>query len=133
MSNTTDMQAWARTLLPAAVVIAMAAAAALYVFNPEDTWWMPQCAFHRLTGWQCPGCGLLRAIHSLLRMRPAEALAYNYFLLVSAPMAAALAYTTLSRSARARRMEAVVQSPGAVRAFAALMLLWWITRNILNI
>jgi len=40
--------------------------AVLYVFPPEQARFFPRCAFHALTGLQCPGCGGLRASHQLL-------------------------------------------------------------------
>lgn len=53
------------------------AAAALALFDPATTWWMPPCPFHALTGWLCPLCGSLRAVHALLRGTPLIALAFN--------------------------------------------------------
>jgi hypothetical protein len=37
------------------------------------------CAFHRLTGLWCPGCGLTRGTHALFTGHPVEALGYNLF------------------------------------------------------
>jgi hypothetical protein len=57
--------------------IALAAAALLLAFDPASTWWFPSCPFHALTGWLCPFCGSLRALHALLRGAPRIALALN--------------------------------------------------------
>jgi hypothetical protein len=54
-----------------------ALAAALAAFDPATTWWFPSCPFHALTGWQCPLCGSLRAIHALCLGAPLAALAFN--------------------------------------------------------
>ena len=35
------------------------------------------CLFHRITGWQCPGCGNSRAALALLRLDLGAALGYN--------------------------------------------------------
>ena len=57
----------ARTLMWAAITAAgLLAGAALYLFNPAESRLFPPCPFHALTGWQCPGCGSLRAAHCLL-------------------------------------------------------------------
>lgn len=37
------------------------------------------CAFHRVTGLWCPGCGLTRGTHALFTGHPVEALGYNLF------------------------------------------------------
>jgi len=54
-----------------------AAAVLLVAFDPATTWWFPSCPFHALTGWLCPLCGSLRAIHALLTGSPLTALAFN--------------------------------------------------------
>jgi hypothetical protein len=42
----------------------------------------PPCPFETLTGLWCPGCGLTRATHHLLRGDLATALRYNLFVVV---------------------------------------------------
>jgi hypothetical protein len=46
--------------------VIIAAAALLFAFDPAATWWFPSCPIHALTGWLCPFCGSLRAVHALL-------------------------------------------------------------------
>src|SRR5436190_23186880 len=69
-------------LVPLCVVLLAAATAALVAFDPATTWWFPSCPFHALTGWLCPLCGSLRAIHALLTGSPLAALAFNPFTIV---------------------------------------------------
>jgi hypothetical protein len=57
--------------------VALAAVALLFAFDPATTWWFPSCPFRALTGWLCPFCGSLRALHALLRGTPRIALALN--------------------------------------------------------
>jgi hypothetical protein len=59
------------------VCVAIAAAALLFAFDPAVTWWFPSCPFRALTGWLCPLCGSLRALHALLHGAPRIALALN--------------------------------------------------------
>ena len=59
----------------------------LYYINPTQYWFMPKCPFKLITGLNCPGCGIQRAIHALLHGRFTEAIKYNYFLIYSLPYA----------------------------------------------
>src|SRR5580693_9291812 len=57
--------------MPVAKSVAMLAAVAvgavlLELFDPATSGIFPPCPFRYLTGWYCPGCGSLRAIHQLL-------------------------------------------------------------------
>ena len=38
----------------------------IYFFNPSTHAFYPECQFHRLTGLDCPGCGMTRAVYALL-------------------------------------------------------------------
>lgn len=62
--------------------------ALLFFFNPAHHSFYPRCAFHQLTGWQCPGCGGLRAAHQLLHGHVTEALRLNVLAVLAIPLAA---------------------------------------------
>ena|SRR5687768_15786548 len=72
-----------------AAVAAMACAAAvlLYFFAPAEHRFYPRCMFHVATGLACPGCGSLRAAHSLLHGDFAAAFRFNPLLFVLLPLA----------------------------------------------
>ncbi len=38
----------------------------VFFFNPSTHGFYPVCLFHVLTGLNCPGCGMTRALHALL-------------------------------------------------------------------
>jgi hypothetical protein len=40
--------------------------AVIFFFNPATHAYYPVCQFHRLTGLNCPGCGMTRALYALL-------------------------------------------------------------------
>jgi hypothetical protein len=42
------------------------AGAVVFFFNPSTNGFYPICLFHKLTGWNCPGCGGTRAVYALL-------------------------------------------------------------------
>lgn len=57
--------------------LVIAATARLLAFDPPTRWWFPPCPLHALTGWLCPLCGSLRALHALFLGAPVTALAFN--------------------------------------------------------
>jgi hypothetical protein len=63
---------------PSAVGVAGAVAAGYVVaVDPSEAAVSIACAFHAATGWWCPGCGLTRAAHHLLRGDIGTALSYH--------------------------------------------------------
>ena len=45
---------------------AVSAGAVVFFFNPSTHGFYPICLFHRITGWNCPGCGGTRSLYALL-------------------------------------------------------------------
>jgi hypothetical protein len=68
--------------MPVCAILIGLAAATLVAFDPATTWWLPSCPFFALTGWLCPLCGSLRAVHALLLGAPLAAFAYNPLLII---------------------------------------------------
>ena len=64
----------------------LAVGAALFLFNPAEHAFYPQCYFHQVTGWQCPGCGGLRAMHQLLHGHLTAALHLNVLAVAALPV-----------------------------------------------
>src|SRR5690606_16747481 len=74
---------WAPLAAPIACGCCLAAGAAYVVASdPAEGGTFLPCPFRTLTGWWCPGCGLTRATHHLLRGDVMQALRYNLFVLV---------------------------------------------------
>ena len=57
----------------------LAGAAYVAADDPSDGGAFLPCPFRTLTGWWCPGCGMTRATHHLLRGNVIQALQYNLF------------------------------------------------------
>lgn len=83
----------------------------------------PSCVFHRLTGYDCPGCGTQRAIHALWEGRVADAWKSNAALFFALPVAG------LYIGARGR-LRRFLESPVAISGVAAAIILWTIFRNL---
>lgn len=65
-----------------------AALVALRVFDPATSGMFPPCPLRFLTGWYCPGCGSLRALHQLLQGNFRNAITLNPLLVLSFPFLA---------------------------------------------
>jgi hypothetical protein len=99
----------------------------LFLFNPADHGFYPACQFHALTGWDCPGCGGLRATHFLLRGEFREAFRLNPLWVVGAPVLLGwMAYAIWSR-AKGREVRF---SEKAAYTSAAVILLFGVLRNL---
>jgi hypothetical protein len=63
----------------------------LAAFDPARYALYPRCAFKAMTGWDCPGCGGLRAAHQLLHGHWREAFNLNPLLMIAGPVGLLLA------------------------------------------
>lgn len=79
-----------RALWVLLLLFALAAAAwLLRQHGPNSLPWFPGCTFQRLTGLDCPGCGMTRAAHATLHGRIGEAFRYNPVGMILFPLAVA--------------------------------------------
>jgi hypothetical protein len=77
-------------------LVALGGGAVVFFFDPTQTPFYPQCAFHNLTGLNCPGCGATRAVYALLHGRWLVALRDNaLFLLTGVALALRAGYRGL--------------------------------------
>jgi hypothetical protein len=104
----------------------------LYLVNPEHSLWFPKCFFYKLTGLQCPACGTQRAIHQLLHLNIASALRYNPFVIVSFPYLASLVIVEwFDVGNKLQKLRAFCHHSITINVYLALLVLWWIIRNII--
>jgi hypothetical protein len=114
-------------LMIAAVALA-GVGALLFWFNPAEHAFYPQCFFHKVTGWHCPGCGGLRAVHQLLHGHLLAALHLNGLAVFSLPLFAGL----LWREFAGRRFEAKGRRyvcPRLIWSFVGALLAFSVLRN----
>lgn len=117
---------------PAAIFFIVAAAivaVVYYCFSPAEISFFPRCPFYWLTGYKCPGCGTQRAIHALMHGDFSGAIGYNALMVVSLPVVALYCYAEIAR-VRHRRLYETVCAPAVILAVLAVVVAWWISRNI---
>ena len=102
-----------------------------YAIDPAVSTVFPRCTFLSLTGYKCPGCGSQRAIHALMHGDIVGAFKYNALLLVAIPWIALCLFAEVRRT-RNPRMYSRINAPLLMWLFLALVVLWWLLRNIFN-
>ena len=106
----------------------------LYNLNPTQYWFMPKCPFKLITGLNCPGCGIQRAIHALMHGEIKEAIHYNYYLLYSGPYAVSFLLVWLMPQNSFRdKLKSLIENKHVVNFYIVTFLMWLVIRNILNL
>lgn len=113
-----------------AALAAGAAVAYVGAVDPNEPGHYPTCPFLMLTGLYCPGCGGLRAIHALAHGDPVTALGLNLLVVAMVPVLALLWGRWVLRSWRGVPLKGISIRPSYVWAFLALMIVFWIVRNV---
>ena len=114
----------------ALAVLASLGVAMLYTFDPRNTDSYPVCPFLGLTGYHCPGCGTLRALHQLLHGNVIGALGYNPLTILALPF---IAYSYAAGAARAFRAPALPRvfiPPAWIWALLVGVIAFWVLRNV---
>jgi hypothetical protein len=117
-------------LLSTLVAVTAAALVTLHLFDPATSGIFPPCPVRYLTGWYCPGCGSLRAVHQLLHGNLRAAWALNPLTILLLPF---LVYGTASRALfelRGRYLPRLFLPAIWIRVLCAVIILFGIARNI---
>lgn len=125
-----DVPAGRRVELLAGSLVLIGTLTILRISNPASSGMFPPCPFLWLTGFYCPGCGSLRALHQLLHGNFRAALSLNAFALLSLPF---LAYGVVSRAAfliRSRYLPRVFLPSWTIWALGCAIVLFGIVRNL---
>jgi Protein of unknown function (DUF2752) len=107
-----------------------ATVATLGIFDPATSGVFPPCPVRYLTGWYCPGCGSLRAMHQLLHGNLHAAWALNPLTVLLLPF---LIYGVVSYALfeiRGQHLPRLFLPAVWIRALCAVIILFGIARNI---
>jgi len=91
---------------------------------------MPLCPFKLLTGWECPGCGGLRATWGLLHGDVSGALKDNALVVLALPIIVIGWAWWMLNAATGRPVEKVPRS--AALAVLTLAITWTVSRNVIS-
>ena len=112
-----------------ASVGALAATAVVAVVDPNQPGHYPTCPFLALTGYYCPGCGSLRAIHDLAHGNLAGALGRNPFT-VMVLVGLAVGWVVWARRLWRGLPRTWAAPPALLYGLLTLVLAFWALRNV---
>ncbi|MBQ6118254.1 MAG: DUF2752 domain-containing protein [Clostridia bacterium] len=92
-----------------------------------------RCPFNMLTHLSCPGCGNIRAAAALLRLRFRESLSYNYAYPLEFAYLLWVLFSAAKRYLKEGKFSYYPKHPAADYVLLALLLVWWVVRNILKV
>lgn len=116
---------WASALF---VLLSLTALLGLAWRSPQS-WGIPPCPFYFFTGFLCPGCGTLRATHSLLQGDLTGALGFNPLLILFLPY---LGFFGLSQAVTVVTAKTWSRPASPWWGWAAFTLImsFWVLRNL---
>jgi len=125
----TTRRPWPTPLVITLVSLMIVGVALLFVFDPARHAFYPVCLFKKMTGYDCPGCGGLRAVHQLLRGDLWHAFQLNPLAVTAFPLLGYWAIRSSRRSSHGAR--AGTPSPLFWVWFAvAIIVLFGVVRNL---
>ena len=125
------MPASASPTLRTGLVVAggAAVAAVLFFFSPAEFGFYPRCLLYAMTGWQCPGCGGLRAAHQLLHGHLAAAFRLNPLLVALLPVLFWVVAASWNRRLTGRDWLKPMRQPFSLWLLVAVVIVFTVARN----
>ncbi|TMQ91938.1 DUF2752 domain-containing protein [Actinomadura soli] len=121
-----------RTLLPQGLVLGGVAAGALLVAfrDPNESGHYPSCPFLAMTGYYCPGCGMMRLVHALAHGDVGTAFGFNPLVFVLLPVFGYMFVRWTVLGARGMPMRSALFRPVVVYSFVGVLAVYWVVRNL---
>jgi len=121
----------ASPVAPLAVLAgSVAALAVVATVDPEQPGHYPVCPFLSVTGWWCPGCGTLRAVHALTHGDLATAVERNVLTVLAVPVLVIAWAAWLRRTVTGRPRSRWAAPPVALWGLLATVVVFWVLRNL---
>jgi len=121
-----------KTLVFLLIILGAIAIFIIWKFPPEEYKFYPKCFIYVLTGYQCSGCGNLRASHAILHGDFRTAWTYNPSIFFLAPylLTGLVLQVFTSKSEKAYKIFSILYHRYALLSILFLMILFMILRNI---
>jgi hypothetical protein len=100
------------------------------LLDPEASDLYPPCPFLALTGFYCPGCGTLRALHQLRRGHPVAALDLDPLMMLMLPFIAYFLASHMMLAVTGRPLKTFFIRPALIWTLLGVILVYWLLRNI---
>jgi len=102
----------------------------LLVRNPADSGLFPPCPLLAITGYHCPGCGTLRALHQLLNGHLLAAIDYNPLTVFFLPFLAYAFFAAMAGEFGRPKLPAVFIPAGWIWALLVAVVAFGVLRNL---
>ena len=121
-----------RDRLSASAVVALAVGglSVVYLLDPGSSDLYPPCPFLALTGFYCPGCGTLRALHQLTLGHPVAALDLNPLMVLLLPFVAYFLASQAMLAVTGQPLRRFFVRPELIWALLGVVLAYGVLRNI---
>ena len=121
-----------RDRLSASAVVALAAGglSVVYLLDPGSSGLYPPCPCLALTGFYCPGCGTLRALHQLTLGHPVAALDLNPLMILLLPFVAYFLASQAMLAVTGQPLRRFFVRPELIWALLGVVLAYGVLRNI---
>jgi hypothetical protein len=117
-------------VLAALSLFAITGIALLRLFDPAHSFVFPPCPLHYFTGFYCPGCGSLRAMHALLHGDLRQAWAMNALTVILLPFICYGLVSEIHRHFRGRPLPGTMVPANWIRVLCVVIVLFGIARNL---
>ena len=119
-----------RWVYAGAALALLGGVAVLFAYDPASSGFFPQCPLYAATGFHCPGCGTLRALHQLCNGNLLAAFGLNPLRVLSLPFVAYSFMSKIAREVRGRALPTVFVPSGWIWALFVVVISFSILRNI---
>jgi hypothetical protein len=122
-----DRQGLEKIAVAAGLIVA---SAFLFAFNPVGSKFYPPCPFNFLTGFYCPGCGTLRALHQLLHGNVFAAIKLNALTVFFVPFLGYSFVSYIAAGIKSWSLPKVFIPAAFIWVLLGVVILFGILRNI---
>lgn len=103
---------------------------AVFIFNPAKSKIFPPCLFKTITGFYCPGCGSLRAVHQLMHGHFIEAFRLNPLMVLFAVIMVVIFIVFLIPSEKIKHLRSKFSKMPIALIVLVIIIAYWILRNL---